>query len=83
MLADPLQNIRRQIQDLQHATRQHPPYPNPTRSSAPGGRTCSTIKNCPMDRWGCFENVSFHYEENENVLDQIHFNIRPVVCSVY
>jgi ATP-binding cassette, subfamily B, bacterial len=78
MLADPLQNIRGQIQDLQHATAslhriqsildQQPQVVDPPADVAalPAG---------PLSV--AFQKVSFHYEDNENVLDDISFTLRP------
>jgi ATP-binding cassette, subfamily B, bacterial len=78
MLADPLQNIRGQIQDLQHATAslhriqsildQQPQVVDPPADGAalPAG---------PLSV--AFQKVSFHYEDNENVLDDISFTVRP------
>jgi ATP-binding cassette, subfamily B, bacterial len=78
MLADPLQNIRAQIQDLQHATAslhriqnildQQPQVVDPPAHIAalPAG---------PLSV--AFQKVSFHYEDNENVLDDISFTVRP------
>jgi ATP-binding cassette, subfamily B, bacterial len=78
MLADPLQNIRAQIQDLQHATAslhriqnildQQPQVVDPPAHVAalPAG---------PLSV--AFQKVSFHYEDNENVLDDISFTVRP------
>jgi ATP-binding cassette, subfamily B, bacterial len=78
MLADPLQNIRAQIQDLQHATAsihriqsildQQPQVVDPPADVAalPAG---------PLSV--AFQKVSFHYEDNENVLDDISFTVRP------
>jgi ATP-binding cassette, subfamily B, bacterial len=78
MLADPLQNIRAQIQDLQHATAslhriqsildQQPQVVDPPSDVAalPAG---------PLSV--AFQKVSFHYEDNENVLEDISFTVRP------
>jgi ATP-binding cassette, subfamily B, bacterial len=78
MLADPLQNIRGQIQDLQHATASihrvqsildlQPQVAEPTHAiqTLPGGPLAVA-----------YDNVSFHYDENENVLHSVSFDIHP------
>jgi ATP-binding cassette, subfamily B, bacterial len=78
MLADPLQNIRGQIQDLQHATASihrvqsildlQPQVAEPTH-------TIQTLPGGPLAV--AYDNVSFHYDENENVLHSVSFNIHP------
>ena len=79
MLGDPLQSIREQTQDLQQATASlqrvqelfghQPQVSGPARSPQPLPGGALSI---------AFENVSFHYEENENVLDQLTFTVQPL-----
>jgi ATP-binding cassette, subfamily B, bacterial len=78
MLADPLQNIRGQIQDLQHATASIHRIQNILDLLPQAAEPAQPIQKLPDGPLRVdFENVSFHYEENENVLDQIRFSIRP------
>jgi ATP-binding cassette, subfamily B, bacterial len=78
MLGDPLQSLREQAQDLQQATASlrriqqlfdfQPEVSSPARSPQP----------LPGGALGiAFEKVSFHYEENENVLDGLTFAVQP------
>jgi ATP-binding cassette subfamily B protein len=78
MLSEPLQNIRAQIQDLQQATAsihriqsimdQQPQVAEP-------GQASIHLPDGPLSVR--FEKVSFHYEDNENVLNDIAFDIKP------
>jgi ATP-binding cassette, subfamily B, bacterial len=78
MLAEPLQNIRGQIQDLQHATASinriqnildlQPQVTDPAADA-------SRLPNGPLSV--SFEDVCFHYDDNENVLSDISFAVQP------
>jgi ATP-binding cassette subfamily B protein len=78
MLADPLQSIREQIQDLQHATASinriqgildlKPQVIDPAETARP-------LPDGPLAV--SFEDVCFHYDDNENVLKDITFSVRP------
>jgi ATP-binding cassette, subfamily B, bacterial len=78
MLADPLQNIRGQIQDLQHATASIHRIQTILDLLPQAAEPAQPILKLPEGPLRVdFENVSFHYEDNENVLDQVRFSIRP------
>jgi ATP-binding cassette, subfamily B, bacterial len=79
MLAEPLQNIRGQIQDLQNATasinRIQSIFDLKPQVVDPDHATASKLPGGPLSM--SFDHVSFHYDDNENVLHDITFSIRP------
>jgi len=78
MLAEPLQSIREQMQDLQHATASinriqsildlKPQVVDP-------GEAARRLPDGPLSV--SFEDVCFHYDDNENVLEYITFSVQP------
>jgi len=76
MLSDPLQNIREQVQDLQQATasiqRIQALFVLQPQVTASVGQATSLPRQALSV---AFSDVSFHYEENENVLEGVSLEI--------
>ena len=78
MLSDPLQNLREQAQDLQSSSasldrvlsllRLEPEVITSSASTMPLPEGALSVS---------FENVSFHYEQNANVLQDVRFSLAP------
>ncbi len=78
MLSDPLQNLREQAQDLQSSSASIDRVlslfrlqPEVITSSASAARLPAGALSVS------FENVSFHYEQNADVLQDVHFSLAP------
>ena len=78
MLGDPLQNIRTQLQDFQQATASLERVRNLFDIQPIAGNRTDCEKELPAAALQvCFENVSFHYEDNEAVLHELSFTLQP------
>jgi ATP-binding cassette, subfamily B, bacterial len=82
MLSDPIQRIREQVQDFQQATASIQRIQElfrfqPDVGDAAIGANGSHPALAAGPLGVRFEQVSFHYDDNENVLNQVNFDLEP------
>jgi len=79
MLSEPLQGLRAQAQDLQYASasvhRVEELFSWPAKVQEPSGEIAQSLPLSALDLK--LENVSFHYEENQEVLREVSFSLAP------
>ncbi len=79
MLSDPLQGLRAQAQDLQYASasvrRVEELFSWKATAQEPGAETAQDLPAGPLGL--ALQDVSFHYEENQEVLKDVSFSLAP------